>query len=160
MLIRHSETADIKAIKALYEQPSCYANTLQLPFPSDEKWQQQLAYRANFYSLVAVLNETIVGQLGLEVESSPRRKHVANIGMAVCEQHRKQGVAAALLEHSLQLAENWLAIRRIELSVYTDNTAAIALYKQFAFVIEGTGKQYAFRDGTLVDVYFMAKVVG
>ena len=40
--LRHSEARDIEAIRAIYQQPSVYANTLQLPFPSPELWQQRL----------------------------------------------------------------------------------------------------------------------
>jgi putative acetyltransferase len=40
--------------------------------------------------------------------------------------------------------------------VYTDNAAAIALYKKFGFEIEGTHRRYAFRNGEYVDAYSMA----
>jgi putative acetyltransferase len=35
----------------------------------------------------------------------------------------------------------------IELHVYTDNAAAIALYRKFGFEHEGTHRAYALRDG-------------
>ena len=40
-------------------------------------------------------------------------------------------------------------VLRIELTVYTDNAAAIALYRKFGFEIEGTHRAYALRDGRL-----------
>ncbi|WP_395795119.1 methyltransferase domain-containing protein [Aquimonas sp.] len=40
--LRHSEARDIEAIRAIYQQPSVYANTLQLPFPSPELRRFQL----------------------------------------------------------------------------------------------------------------------
>lgn len=94
----------------------------------------------------------------MEVFSNPRRKHVANIGMAVSESWQGKGVGSQLLEHALNLAEKWLVVRRIELEVYTDNEAAITLYRKHGFIIEGTAKSYAFRDGQYVDVHLMAKV--
>ncbi|EPR3746035.1 GNAT family N-acetyltransferase, partial [Escherichia coli] len=33
-----------------------------------------------------------------------------------------------------------------------------AVYKKFGFHIEGTGKNYAFRNGEYVDAYYMARV--
>ena len=42
--------------------------------------------------------------------------------------------------------------------VYTDNAAAIHLYEKFGFVIEGTKRKYAFRDGEYVDAHVMARV--
>ena len=157
--IRHSEKADIPAIKSIYAQVSCYAGTLQLPYPSFEKWGKFLGnIPDNYYSLVAIIDDKIVGQLGLEVYTRPRRKHVANIGMAVCENSRGKGVGTTLLKAALDLGKNWLAVSRIELEVYTDNKSAIELYQKHDFVIEGTAKNYAFRNGQYVDVYLMAKL--
>ncbi len=157
--IRHSEPQDYVAIKEIYQQPSCYAGTLQLPYPSEDKWQQRLSKSSdNVYSLVAELDGKIVGQIGMEVFSSPRRKHVANIGMAVSENVQGQGVGSKLIAAMIDLANNWLAVTRIELEVYTDNTAGKALYEKHGFVLEGTAKGYAFRDGQYVDTYLMAKV--
>jgi putative acetyltransferase len=58
----------------------------------------------------------------------------------------------------VDLADNWLNVRRIELTVFTDNAAAIHLYEKHGFVIEGTNRQYAFRDGQYADVYTMARL--
>jgi putative acetyltransferase len=159
MNIRSSVSNDAAAIMAIYQQPCCYSATLQLPYPSLDKWQAFLdADNPHFYSHVVEVDGTIVGQIGLDVMTNPRRKHVANIGMAVDQHWQGKGIGKALLDSMLVLANNWLAIKRIELEVYTDNQTAIALYEQFGFVIEGTAKGYAFRDGEYVDVYLMAKV--
>ncbi len=157
--IRHSEKADIDAIRALYAQPSVYSNTLQTPFPSQEKWENVLGqHNPHFTSLVAVTEGEIAGQLGMEVFHNPRRKHVANIGMGVHAKWRRRGVGSALLQNAIDLAENWLAIRRIEIEVYTDNDAAIALYQRFGFQKEGTAPDYAFRNGSYMDVHLMARL--
>jgi L-phenylalanine/L-methionine N-acetyltransferase len=58
----------------------------------------------------------------------------------------------------VDLADRWLNLTRIELTVFTDNEAAIALYRKFKFEIEGTLRKYAFRDGTFVDAYMMARI--
>jgi len=57
-----------------------------------------------------------------------------------------------------ELADRWLNLQRLELSVYTDNLAAMALYRKFGFAIEGTCRAYAFRDGQYVDAYLMARL--
>ena len=100
-----------------------------------------------------------MGQLGAENFSNPRRRHACNIGMIVCESARGQGVGDALLSAFIDLACNWMGIKRIELEVYTDNAAALALYKKHGFTIEGTAKNYALKDGILVDAYLMAKCI-
>lgn len=159
IIIRHSEPGDYVGIKEIYEQPSCYAGTLQLPYPPEDKWQKRLAgNNENAYSLVAELDGKIVGQIGMEVFSSPRRKHAANIGMGVSEDCQGKGVGSKLLGAMLDLANNWLAVTRVELEVYTDNVAGKALYEKHGFVLEGTARNYAFRDGKYVDAFLMAKV--
>jgi putative acetyltransferase len=58
----------------------------------------------------------------------------------------------------IDLADKWLNLTRLELEVYTDNEAAIQLYKRFGFELEGTLRQDAFRDGQYVDSYKMARL--
>jgi putative acetyltransferase len=58
----------------------------------------------------------------------------------------------------IDLADNWLGIHRIELSVYTDNAPAVHLYEKFGFAIEGTARQFALRGGEYVDAYYMARL--
>jgi len=58
----------------------------------------------------------------------------------------------------IDLCDNWLQITRIELSVFTDNDKAIALYHAFGFRIEGTAQGYAMRDGAMIDTHYMARL--
>lgn len=158
LTIRHSEARDIEAIRALYAEPSVYADTLQLPWPSAELWQARLGSPTpNFHSLVACRGDEVLGQIGIEQFASPRRRHVANIGMGVVERARGQGVGSALVGAAVELCEGWLGVRRIELETYVDNAAAIALYGKFDFAVEGTARGYALRAGRFVDVLLMAR---
>ena len=158
-IIRQCEPDDFKAIRELYAQSSCYAGTLQLPYPSEAKWKKKLSEDpANYYSLVALRDNVIVGQIGMQVNTYPRRTHTANIGMAVSEDSRGKGIGSLMLKEMVSLANNWLSVTRIELEVYVDNESAIKMYKNNGFVEEGTAKSYAFRNGEYVDVKLMAKV--
>lgn len=158
MQIRHYQAADLPQIQALYAEPRAFADTLQLPFSSSEHWQNKLAAREGFTCLVAVRGEEVLGQLGLEVFRAARRRHVATIGMGVKAAARKTGVGSALLSAAINLCEKWLNVSRIEIEVYTDNDAAIALYLKHGFAIEGTCQKYAFRDGVYVSAHIMARV--
>ncbi|STQ91577.1 GNAT family N-acetyltransferase [Iodobacter fluviatilis] len=157
-IIRHSEKKDIEQIRQLYAEPSNYSATLQGPYPAAELWEARLGQsHTGAISLVAVSGEEVLGQLGLHIEQNPRRKHVADIGMAVKTSARRQGVADALMRAAIEIAEQWQAISRIELSVYTDNLAALALYEKHGFIKEGLCKNYAFRNGQFTDVFIMAR---
>jgi putative acetyltransferase len=61
------------------------------------------------------------------------------------------------MEAILDIADNWLKLKRVELCVFTDNQSAISLYKKMGFVVEGTKKFAAIRDGSYIDEYLMAR---
>ncbi|GJM09321.1 MAG: acetyltransferase [Lysobacteraceae bacterium] len=157
--IRAAEAADASDITDLYGQRHAYEGTLQLPFPSRRTWTERLANQAeNIHYLVAVSESRLLGQLTLATHTRPRRKHVAELGMGVCSSSLRRGVGSALLQAALAMCDQWLNIVRVELDVYTDNSAALALYKKHGFVIEGEHRKSAFRDGHFVDVFSMARV--
>jgi putative acetyltransferase len=161
IVVRHGEARDIEAIRAIYAQPSNVAATLQLPYPSAELWQARLGrHHEHFHSLVACEGDAVLGQIGIEVFASPRRRHAANIGLAVDEASRRRGAGDALLTAALDLCHHWLAVRRVELETYVDNAPAIALFERHGFVREGTSRAYAFRAGSYVDVHLMAHLSG
>ena len=158
--IRRAAVSDAEAIQATFASPKAMAGTLQVPFPSVEKWRKWLADSpADDFVLVAEVGGEVVGNLGLHVASkSPRRRHAAGLGMSVRDDWHGRGVGTALLDAAIDLADNWLNYTRIELTVYTDNDVALALYRKFGFEIEGTFKAYAFRRGRFIDAYTMARI--
>jgi len=101
----------------------------------------------------------LIGQAGM-YRFAGRQSHVAGLGMGVHDAWTGRGVGAALLEALIDSADNWLGIRRLQLTVYADNAPAIALYRRFGFEIEGTHRAYALRDGRYVDAHAMARLGG
>lgn len=161
LLIRHSRLSDLEGISAVYAHEQGYANTLQIPFPSDELWRKRLeSLDQNTRSLVAVRQDEVVGQLSLICRTIPRRKHVATLGMGVAATAAGQGVGTQLMAAAVDLADNWLNISRIELEVFSDNLPAIALYQKFGFRREGEARAYAYRNGEYVDALFLARFSG
>lgn len=157
-VIRHAEPADLAAVKAIYDQPSVYANTLQLPYQPEAKWQSLFVPQPGFYNLVAEVEGLVVGQLGLQVMQNARRRHAAEIGMGVSEPYQGQGIGSALLRAALDMADNWLALRRVELLVYSANEPAVALYERFGFEVEAELTDYAFQYGNYINALLMARV--
>jgi len=160
IVVRRAEPTDAAAIHAIYCGAKAIAGTLQSPYPSLEAWRKRIADLApEDYFLVATIAGEVVGNVMLHQPSrSPRRRHVGTIGMAVRDDRHGHGVGTALLRAAVELADGWLNLRRLELTVFTDNLAALALYRRFGFAIEGTCLAYAFRDGRYVDVYAMARI--
>lgn len=155
--IRQTEVGDAQGLRDLYAMPRAQAGTLHLPYPTLAMWQQRLAERSG-YGLVAIVDDLLVGDLALWPEPNPRRRHVASIGMGVRDDWSGRGVGSALLGAAVDLADNWLNLQRLELTVYSDNAAAIALYRKHGFVEEGRSPAYAFRQGRFVDALHMGRV--
>jgi len=157
--IRRAEPGDYKAAQQVHAQPNALRGTLQLPFPSEEMWRKRLEDMADDkYALVACVKGELVGMGGIDLFKSPRRRHVGYIGLAVHDKWHSKGVGTALMKALIDLADNWLNLSRLELTVFVDNEPAVKLYKKLGFVIEGTHKKFAFRDGEYVDCYAMARV--
>jgi len=161
--IRRVRTSDAEAMARLMGDPDVLGNLLQLPFPSVEAWRTRLAEwdqpgRSDLL-LVAEAEGALVGNAGLNpVGPALRRRHAMHLGITVAKGWQGRGVGTQLMAALLDAADRWLGCLRIELTVFTDNEAAIALYRKFGFEIEGTHRAYALRDGRYADVLAMARL--
>ena len=157
--IRTADPSDAEAMLKCYTAPLAARNTLQIPYRSLESVREQLTKSgAGDHLLVAEIEGEVVGVIGLHTSSRPRVNHKAEVGMMVHDDWQGKGVGAALMRAVIELADKWLNLTRIELTVFTDNESAIALYRKFGFEIEGTLRKYAFRDGEFVDAFAMARI--
>ncbi|NEW92910.1 GNAT family N-acetyltransferase [Rhodopseudomonas sp. BR0M22] len=153
--MRREDTADIYDI---VNQHAFRFWTLALPFESFEtiaKWLEPQSPRDLHYS--AELDGRIIGASALRPFYG-RRAHAAEFWIGVHEDYARIGVGSKLLAAMIDTADNWLNIKRLEMTVFTDNVAALALYAKFGFTIEGTHKAASFRDGEFVDAHCMARL--
>ena len=150
---------DFPAWTRIHSDPAVAAMLLQFPYTPQEVWERryQNGARDRDRWLVAEIDGEVVGTIGFHSYAG-RRAHVGSLGMAVDARFHGQGVGSRLVEAVIELADNWLSLRRIELEVYVDNDPAVALYRKYGFRIEGTHRAYAVRDGILVDAYTMARL--
>jgi len=160
LVIRRAEPSDYEAFAHHLSDPLVFPGTLQPPHPSLEMWRKRMADMAETdYLLVALADGEFAGLAGLHsTGKSPRRAHAMHLGITVSGKWQGRGVGRALMGALLDLADNWLNVIRIELTVFTENARAIALYKQCGFEIEGTHRAYALREGRYADTYSMARV--
>ena len=158
ILIRALEPEDIPELTEAWNQPGAYSGTLQLPYVSvDARRKRSAAAPPTLTRLVAVIDGKVIGCLGLE-RFEGRRSHAGQFGVAVHDAYVGRGAGTALLAAALDLADNWLNLKRVELSVYADNTRAIALYQRFGFEREGLQRAYSWRNGAYADSLTMARL--
>ena len=157
--LERSNESHLEGITALYNDPAVARQVLQMPFQSVEAWRNKLVTdNERRLQLVAVHGGEVIGQLGLEQYPRVRRAHVGSFGMGVAPAWQGKGVGSRLLAAALDVADNWMNLRRVELTVYADNEAAHHLYRKFGFEVEGRMRDYALRDGVFVDTLSMARL--
>jgi putative acetyltransferase len=166
--VRRATVADAASFVRINGDPAVLPNLLQVPYPSEEFWKQHLgeilAPGKPDILLVAECPDTegrlqVVGNAGLMASGAAlRRRHVMNLGIAIATDAQGQGVGSTLMKALCDWADHWGQVLRIELTVFTDNARAIALYRRFGFVQEGLHRGYALRHGAYADTYSMARL--
>ncbi|MDQ0654323.1 GNAT family N-acetyltransferase [Pseudomonas cedrina] len=159
IVIQRFTEAHLEGVAALYNEPAVCRQVLQMPFQSIEVWRRRLVMdNERRLQLVAVHGGEVIGQLGLEQYLRVRQAHVGSFGMGVATAWQGRGIGSRLLTAALDVADNWMNLHRVELTVYADNQAAQALYRKFGFEVEGVLRDYAVRDGRFVDTVSMARL--
>jgi L-phenylalanine/L-methionine N-acetyltransferase len=158
--VRARTVADAAAFARLHQTDSVMEGTFQLPFQSEAHWKKRFeSTPPGSHVLVAEIEGEVVGVTGLfPIGKGPRMHHVAGFGMSVDPRFQGCGVGHALMEAITDLSDHYLGLSRIVLEVYVDNERARHLYARHGFEVEGTLRAYAFRRGTYVDAYQMARV--
>jgi RimJ/RimL family protein N-acetyltransferase len=96
----------------------------------------------------------IVGALGMHPTQA---EGVSSLGMWVVPSHRRRGGGRMLIE--AVLAARPEEVHKIELEVFPENGAAIALYRQLGFEEEGLRRAHYRRpDGSLRSALIMARL--
>jgi putative acetyltransferase len=160
--VRRARAGDAADFARMMGDPEVYANLMQLPLPTEDMWrariEEQISGGRGELSVVAELGGRVVGSAGLHPAVPLRRRHAAMLGISVVPEAQHQGVGSALMRTLCDYADGWAQILRIELTVFTDNERAIALYRRFGFRHEGTHRGYALRQGVYADVHCMARL--
>jgi ribosomal protein S18 acetylase RimI-like enzyme len=162
MTIRTLTPADVREYRvlrltALHEQPPAFGT----PVEKEEKLAleavaSRLQESEDTYILGAFLGDILVGTIRFSRFEEANEKHRGFIaGLYVRPDSRRHGIARALATEVLVRARRDTALRRIHLTVVTDQEAAIQLYKSLGFCIYGTEHEAFSNQGQFYDEYLM-----
>lgn len=158
LVLRPTRPGDAEALATMMSGAGFRNGTAQLPFVSPERMRRRLETDdANETRILAVLDEVVVGSAELR-RLSGRRAHVGQIGMGVADGWTGHRIGTALMDALVDMADNWLNLRRLELEVLADNEPALALYRRFGFEPEGVRRDVVFRAGAYADSLAMARL--
>jgi putative acetyltransferase len=137
VLIRPVRLDDSEALWRLARQAGVIESTMALPSLRLEQRRQSLEQLGpDDHYFVAERANAIVGLAGLSVGSG-RLRHSGSLFVYVAAEAQGRGIGSQLLRTILDLADNWLLLRRVELTVLVDNERAKELYERLGFVVEG-----------------------
>ncbi|MEE3502770.1 GNAT family N-acetyltransferase [Acidiphilium acidophilum] len=154
--IRAREESDAAAIAALINLPGVRHGTLRVPFVSVDFARTWIGHPCAA-ALVAERDAHVIGTTAL-TRGSGRQAHTGSILLFVHDDHTNAGVGHALMTEVLDLADNWLGLHRVSLTVNADNDRAIHLYRKFGFETEGVLRGDVLRDGVFIDSLTMARL--
>ena len=156
---RRMSPGDAFSAAMVMRDPEVYRGVLDLPHPAVEDWQRTLStLGANDHWLCAIAEDQLVAWGGLTVHADMARRHSAQLGLVVARPWWGRRIGSELMGELLNLADDWLNLQRVELSVFTGNERAVGLYKRHGFDVEGTQRAHALREGRYADAYLMSRL--
>ena len=162
-LIRHADPADAEQLTRLADavsaEPQGWLISVAGEWRSagdERRFLKALRRYPHAAVFVAERDDgALVGRLSVGRDPHPASTHVADVGLMVAFDARRQGVGRALMHAAVEWARE-AGVRKLELHVFPWNEAAISLYETFGFEREGYRKRHYRRGGEFVDAILMA----
>ena len=164
LTLRGLRADDWMALQPLFADETGLHDALDVPYMGEEAFRERLTSPpAGTHTLVAELmlpsgRERVVGLAWLRVMVPPRRRHTATLQIVVHADYRAGEIEEAILRAALDLADHWLALRRIEVRVFAGDDARAEMLARHGFVREAVMRRYAVRAGEVVDGWLMARL--
>lgn len=133
-----------------------YLGRLTLP-PFDAATSFAARLIANGWPMYCAVDAgQVVGWADIMPSDIPECVHRGTLGMGIIASHRGAGLGRRLLDACLVHAPR-SGIEKVELTVFTSNTRAIALYRRAGFTDVGVIKDYRRLDGETYDALMMER---
>lgn len=166
MLIREIKPEDAESLVNLIMQVEAEAEYMlmepgerKISAEQQRKRLEQMEKESNSTILVAEHEiGKLVGYLIAIGGTAKRNMHSIYLVIGILKEYRGLGIGTKLFQQLEEWAKSH-TISRLELTVVTENAAAVALYKKMGFEIEGTKRNSLLIKGTYFNEYFMSKMI-
>ncbi|WP_298439032.1 GNAT family N-acetyltransferase [uncultured Ferrimonas sp.] len=105
---------------------------------------------------VAYVDNRLIGWCDIVPHTPPSQAHIGYMGMGIIQGYRGQGIGQRLLQRAIEHAFS-RGLTRLELEVFANNHAAIAMYQKLGFEIEGRKRFGRKIDQNYLDILLMAR---
>ena len=158
VIFRPRQRADIPDLFDLFNERSFLDNaSTHGSFASHDAFEDWLngVAPAGRYEIVAQVGTSVVGFGGLYVFPE-LMNHCGSLILGVREAWQKQKIGSTILRTLLMHAEIMAGLSKVHLTVFAHNTAAVRLYSDFGFEVEGLLKRFSRRGDGFSDAYSLA----
>lgn len=159
IVFRALREEDAPTLHAWRADPSVRDGALGYPFPTsleaEREWIRSFAPSGTPHDLcLGIYDERTDAILGYcQMRSIDWVAKVAEFGIVIgASESRGRGIGGRTLAMAVDYATLQLGLRRLWLRVVEFNTAAIRLYEEAGFRLEGRMLRHAYRNGQLHDV--------
>ena len=167
LLIREAEIHDASSVIALLGQigqestfTSLDENGIAMTESEMKHFLDKQAQSYNQITLLAFLNDELVGIINITADQRPRVRHIGDVFLGIKKAYWGNGLGSILMEEAIEWAKPSGSIRRLQLTVQKRNTVAVHLYEKMGFIIEGLQERGAcIEGGEFLDVYLMGQLI-
>ena len=112
----------------------------------------------NDHIFIAEIDSKAVGFASISVADNPLCRHEGLFGIMVRTDWQGQGIGRMLMERIIDLSDNWLNLKRIELVTFADNSDAIRFYESYGFEREALLRANMTKNGSFCDSLLMSRL--
>ena len=163
VVIRQAETKDaeklLHCVKTYISQSEFIPKhdyEIKLTVEQEMDWINSYLKNDNSILLVAEYENQLIGSIDVTGSQRERMKHTGLIGMGMLEEWRNSGLGTLLMENAIAWSKQNALLELLWLQVYTENYAALHLYKKMGFIENGTIKNYFKHETDYFDVMTMS----
>ena len=161
--IRPIKLEDAAGLNEMRNMPGVAENIFSVPSErvmSSEEYIRSLS--RDDYVLVAEEQTEdapkIIGCSSVRVDPRARSRHTGELKIYVHTDFQRMGAGSLMMERLIDLADNWLFLKRLELTVLADNEFAKKFFCSRGFEEEGVLRCKLFQGGAYKDACVMGRI--